>query len=199
MQKFLADLIKETTATAGTGTVTLAEASGWVRFSDRFSNNDRVYYSIADGINWEVGYGTYVASNQLARTTILGTYVASAWTSGGAAISLSGNAIVRAVAPEKVFTSAWLVEPTAHAVNGAVVVGTSNIVTGSGVTLTLPAAATQGDRAEFIQGAAGITGTIINPNGGKINGATGNMTVDIVDFAFALVYVDSSYGWKVAA
>lgn len=108
MRKLFADLIAEASATAGAGTVTLTQIAGFVRFSDRFSNGDRTYYSIRNGANWEVGYGTVGAANTLARTTIIGSLVAGTanW-STAVAITLSGNSVVRAVAPEALFTQVW--------------------------------------------------------------------------------------------
>ncbi|MGZ5078612.1 MAG: hypothetical protein ACXWHZ_03590 [Usitatibacter sp.] len=96
----LANLVQESTATTGTGTVTLTSFPGFARFADRFSNGDLVHYAIEDGNNWEVGIGTVGASNTLARTTIQETFVSGVLvTSSPTAITLSGNATVRGVAP----------------------------------------------------------------------------------------------------
>ena len=68
------DRIRETTTTEGTITAVLAGAfRGHKRFSDVFSNGDLVPYCIAHqtGTQFEVGLGTYTASNQLARTKVL--------------------------------------------------------------------------------------------------------------------------------
>jgi hypothetical protein len=71
----LADRIKETTTTTGTGNVTLAGAVSQFRaFSAEYSNNDTFYYAIVgqSGTEWEVGIGTYVsATPAIARTTVL--------------------------------------------------------------------------------------------------------------------------------
>lgn len=70
----LADRVKETTTTAGTGTVTLLGASiGYQSFS-AIGNGNTTYYTIASqtGSEWEVGIGTYTASGTtLARTTVI--------------------------------------------------------------------------------------------------------------------------------
>ena len=73
MALIIADRVKETTSTAGTGAYTLAGAvAGFQAFSVVTSNADTVYYAITDDTNWEVGIGTYTASgNTLARTTVL--------------------------------------------------------------------------------------------------------------------------------
>ena len=69
----VADRVKETTTTTGTGTITLAGAStGYQAFTNAFSDQDWVYYTITDGTSWEVGYGRFTASGTtLSRDVIL--------------------------------------------------------------------------------------------------------------------------------
>lgn len=70
----LKDRVKETTATTGTGTVTLAgAATGYQSFS-AIGDGNSTYYTIAaqTGTEWEVGIGTYTSSGTtLSRTTVL--------------------------------------------------------------------------------------------------------------------------------
>ena len=87
----LFNLAKMTTATEGTGTITLGSAvSGFLTFADAgVSDGDVVSYGISDGANSEVGYGTYgSAGTTLARTTVLKS------TNSDTAINLSGTAVV---------------------------------------------------------------------------------------------------------
>jgi len=69
------DRVKETTATTGTGTLTLAGAvAGFQTFTSVLSNADTTYYGIFDSVTgaFEVGLGTFTSSGTtLARTTIL--------------------------------------------------------------------------------------------------------------------------------
>jgi hypothetical protein len=67
----LADRVKETTTTTGTGTVTLAGAvSGYQSFT-AVGNANTTYYTIAAGTEWEVGLGTYTsAGTTLSRTVV---------------------------------------------------------------------------------------------------------------------------------
>ncbi len=55
----IADRVKETSTSTGTGTINLGgAATGYRAFSSAFVTADVVYYCIEDGTNWEVGYGT---------------------------------------------------------------------------------------------------------------------------------------------
>ena len=74
MALVLKDRVKETSTTAGTGTLTLDGAvSGFQSFS-AVGNGNSTYYAIVDSItgDWEVGIGTYTSSGTtLSRTTVL--------------------------------------------------------------------------------------------------------------------------------
>jgi hypothetical protein len=86
----LFNLARMTTATIGTGTITLGAAtSGFLSFATAgVVDADIVAYGIKDGANSEVGTGTYTA----AGTTLTRNVTSS--TNGNAAISLSGSAEV---------------------------------------------------------------------------------------------------------
>ena len=74
MALVLADRVKETTTTTGTGTVTLLGASTGYQSFAVVGNANTTYYTIAGqtGSEWEVGIGTYTLSGTtLARTTVL--------------------------------------------------------------------------------------------------------------------------------
>lgn len=69
----IADRVRETTATSGTGPVALAGAvTDFQSFNSAFSSGQTVCYCIDDGAgNWEVGYGVFTAPSTLARGTVL--------------------------------------------------------------------------------------------------------------------------------
>jgi hypothetical protein len=75
MAFILADRVKESCSSPGTGTATLLGASsGYRTFSAGVGANNTTYYVIADqsGANWEVGLGTIGSGGTtLARTTVL--------------------------------------------------------------------------------------------------------------------------------
>ena len=100
-----ADRAKMTTATTGTGTITLGAAvTGFQTFAAAgVPNGAQVRYVIEDtGGAWEIGLGTYTSSG----TTL--TRGATESSAAGAAISLSGSAVVyvSAAAPD-LAQAAW--------------------------------------------------------------------------------------------
>ena len=74
MALVVADRIKETSTTSGTGTLTLAGASDGFRSFADIGDGNATYYAIVDSVanTWEVGIGTYTASGTtLSRDTVL--------------------------------------------------------------------------------------------------------------------------------
>jgi hypothetical protein len=72
----IADRVRETTTTTGTGTIDLGGAvTNFETFTANLSNGDTTYYAIVDNTNnaFEVGLGTFATGspNTLARTTII--------------------------------------------------------------------------------------------------------------------------------
>ena len=88
MALVLKDRVKETSTTAGTGTLTLdGAASGFQSFA-AVGNGNTTYYAIVDPItgDWEVGLGTYTSSGTtLSRTTVLSS------SNSGALVNFAAN------------------------------------------------------------------------------------------------------------
>jgi hypothetical protein len=88
MALVLKDRVKETSTTAGTGTLTLDGAvTGFQSFA-AVGNGNTTYYAIADNATgaWEVGIGTYTSSGTtLSRTTVLSS------SNGGSLVSFTSN------------------------------------------------------------------------------------------------------------
>ena len=111
MALVIADRVKETSTTTGTGVLTLAGApSGFVTFASKCAVGDTVFYIVEhqSANEWECGKGTYSAANQLTRTTVL------AGTNGASAVNFSAGT-------KNVFVSApaaqmkWVREPITSA------------------------------------------------------------------------------------
>lgn len=105
----LADRVKETTTTTGTGTVTLLGASTGYQSFSAIGNSNTTYYTIAGqtGSEWEVGIGTYTSSGTtLSRDTVL-------------ASSNAGSKVVFSAGTKDVFVT-YPAEYTANAVGGGI-------------------------------------------------------------------------------
>ena len=71
---------------------------------------------------------------------------------------------------------------------------------GGGRTVTLPnSGLIKGDTIRFfdLRKTFDSNALTVNPNGGRIQGDTGNMTVNTEGAAFELVYHSSTYGWRI--
>jgi hypothetical protein len=133
MAKLLYNLARMTTATTGTGTITLGSAatSGGVTFlsfsAAGVADGDTVTYAIADTNASEIGRGVYTASGTSLTRTVLKS------TNSNAAINLSGGA--------QVFITSAAEDLPAIAVGKSLTV--SNILTLAGTdstTMTFPPA-----------------------------------------------------------
>ena len=88
MSIVIADRVKETTTTTGTGNITLAGAeTNFQSFNSALSNGDQTYYAIIDDTNndWETGIGTFTATATLARDAVLAS------TNAGALVNFSAG------------------------------------------------------------------------------------------------------------
>jgi len=72
MALVLKDRVKETSTTAGTGTLTLAGASAGFQSFAAVGNGNTTYYAIVGATEWELGIGTYTSSGTtLSRDKVL--------------------------------------------------------------------------------------------------------------------------------
>jgi hypothetical protein len=88
----VANRVKETSVTAGTGSMVLAGAvTGYQTFVAAVQNGNSTYYTIEDPIagTWEVGIGTYYSggspANRLERNTVLAS------SNAGSLVSFAAN------------------------------------------------------------------------------------------------------------
>ena len=179
----LADRVKETTTTTGTGVVTLAGAvGGFQTFAAGVGNSNTTYYAIEDanGAGWEVGLGTLNSdSTTLTRSTV---YQSS---NSDAAITLtSGTHTVFCTYPagksvylDSVGNLSYATVPYTT-ITGDATLTTANVVVfvnaASGeVDVTLYAAASNGGRTLVIKKTdSDNTVNILRAGGETIDGAT---------------------------
>ena len=149
----IADRVKETTTTTGTGTITLAGAvTNFETFTANLSNSDTTYYAIVDSTNnaFEVGLGTFTASG----TTLARSVIAS---------SNSNNLVNFGAGTKEVFI-------TIPASKMVVEDGSNNVSIGGTVTATA-----------FSGSGASLTGVdVVNDTSPQLGGALDVQTHDIV-------------------
>jgi len=148
MALVLKDRVKETSTTAGTGTLTLAGAvTGFQSFA-AVGNGNTTYYAIADSItgDWEVGIGTYTSSGTtLSRTTVLSS------SNGGSLVNFAAN-------PKDVFVTypseKSVYEDASNVVNatsfGAITATSAALTTGT--VSTTPASNTDIANKQYVDG-----------------------------------------------
>ena len=183
MALVLADRVKETTTTTGTGAVTLAGAvTGFQAFSAGVGNSNTTYYIIQDanGTAWEVGLGPVKAdSTTLTRTTV---YESS---NSDTAITLtSGTHTVFCTYPAGKSVYLDSIGNLSHAIvpyttiTGDTTLTTANVVvfvnaTSGEVDVTLYAATSNGGRTLVIKKTdSGNTVNILRAGSETIDGAT---------------------------
>lgn len=199
----IADRVKETTTTAGTGTVTLAGAAIGFQSFAAIGNGNNTYYTIAGqtGSEWEVGIGTYTASGTtLSRDTVLSS------SNGGALVNFSAgtkDVFVTQPAPRSLVVqnggAGLFAGTTAFNANGAVYAaststltsGTLPIASGGTNTTTTPTAGaiTYGTGTAYAFTAAGTTGQVLTSAGASVPTWT---TATNANTASAIVQRDSS-------
>ena len=139
------------TATTGTGTITLGTAqTGYITFAQGgIADASSVTYTIIDGNNFEVGRGTYTSSGTtLSRDTVLVSLISG--TSGTTKLTLSGTATVfiTTVAEDTQALSGMFYENNITLTSNYTITTSKNagtfgpVTINSGVTVTVPSGST---------------------------------------------------------
>ena len=169
MALVLKDRVKETTTTAGTGSVTLLGAvQGYQGFS-AIGDGNTTYYTIAGVAEWEVGIGTY-SGGVLSRDTVLSS------SAGGAKVGFSSgvkDVFVTYAAGKAFSTDSLAALPVVLATSTASPNGTINVA-----SLTANTTSVSGDLALDPKGAGALI-TAIPDNTSTGGNKRGQSAVDL--------------------
>ena len=159
----LADRVKESTTTTGTGNIALGGAvTNFETFSANLSNSDTTYYAIVDNTNnaFEVGLGTYNSSgNTLSRSVI--------------ASSNSNSAVNLSAGTKEVFITAVADKIVMEDGSNNVAIGgtvTATAFSGSGASLT---------GVDVVNDTSPQLGGNLDVNGNDIISASGNANIEV--------------------
>lgn len=127
----LADRIKETTNTTGTGALTLAGAVTGFRTFATIGNGNTTYYGITSGLSdWEVGLGTYSSTGPtLTRTTVIAS------SNANAAINVASGAEVYVTNPASFILNPTLTTLSTSSVTNVTALGTASVVLAGGMSV----------------------------------------------------------------
>jgi len=216
MALVIADRVKETSTTTGTGTITLGGAvTGYQAFSV-IGNGNQCYYTIvgiAVASEWEVGIGTY-SSSTLTRDIVLASSAA------GAKVSFSAGS-------KEVFVTYPADKAVALDVNDNVTLPGNLLVEGDiqnlGGSFTWDSATTspasiKGQQQVITTVHEKMRGCVLNASGtvnyyldptdwslkadgtaSDLTGADGNVMVEIPKFYFRVLYVTTKPAWSISA
>ena len=198
MALLLKDRVKETTATTGTGDITLAGAvDGFQTFGAVLANADTTYYAIShrDANEWEVGLGTYNSTaGTIARTTVLessNSGSAVSFTSGTKdifitlpaekAVALDSNDVLSV---GNITTSGYLrgpatftIDPAAYGdITGTVVIAGNLQV--DGTTTTINSTTVTIDDLNLVLASGAASAAAANGAGITVDGASASFTYD---------------------
>jgi len=183
----IADRVKETTTTTGTGTINLAgAASGFQSFVSGVGTTNTTYYAITDANGaWEIGIGTVTdaSPDTLSRTTILAS-------STGAKLSLStGTHTVFGTYPAD---AAVHLDAGVNLTYGGVVIASGSDADGAVQSTT---ALTNGQLLIGRTGNTPSTATLTGGTGVDVTNASGSITVylDLSELTTSTSDADGDY------
>lgn len=196
MALVVADRVKQTSTTSGTGTLDLSAsaAEGFQTFVQGVGDGNETYYAIVDGSDFEVGIGTVTdaATDTLSRDTVL-----TSTNSGNKVNFSSGEKDVFCTLPAKAQVRTWETKTSAFnaEANENYFVNTSS----AAVTATLPASPEVGDEIRFIDlsGTFDTNNLTLGRNGNNINGEASDLTVATERAGFAVVFSGATQGWLI--
>lgn len=180
MAKVYKDRVWFTTATTGTGTLTVGSgvsnsSGGYLTPAQAGVNDgDTFDYVIIDGSDWEMGTGTYTAAGTTLSRSVTQSYISG--TVGATALTLSGTATVFLAAPAQVLPgSVRYASKTANYTIVAADRGYTIELNTNSATFTLSSPSTLGEGWWCIvknNNAVGVNTLTVTPSSGTIDGVS---------------------------
>lgn len=179
----IADRVRETTSSIGTGAVTLGGPyAGFQPFSV-LGNGNTTYYAIIDPTtgDWEVGIGTYTSSgNTLSRTTVLSS-------SNSGSLVVFGAGVKDVICTQPSERNVYVVGTDVVAENNAKVPNT--LLANSSVTIGSTSVSLGATETTL----AGLTSVTSSRFSGPLTGAVGDVTPTTGAFTSVTATLDSTF------
>lgn len=123
-----------TVASTGTGTLTLSTAvAGYQTFTSAgVQNNDVVSYVIEDGLNWEVGTGTYTTSTNTLTRTVTQSFNGSTYGTTAISVTASAQVFISPLAADLVVPNGAVTLPVANGGTGVTSIVAGRVPYGAG-------------------------------------------------------------------
>lgn len=142
----VADRVAETTTTTGTGDITLGGAKvGYRSFGTAFGSSSSVYYCITNGVDWEVGVGTFTAAGQTLTRSPFTSSNSNALVNFGAGMKdVFCTAPMQTIAGAPNTKAGFSTNSTIDSTHNGLFIGCSN-----NITVTLPSSSSLGSGFNF--------------------------------------------------